>query len=83
MPEGISVRHLDRLLGGLLLATSPRVEWATLLRRTYAVDVLACPRCSGRMRLMVAITDKVTAGKILNHLGLLAEPVKCRARDPR
>jgi hypothetical protein len=32
---------------------------------------------------MVAITDKVTAGKSLNHLGLLAEPVKCRARDPR
>ena len=41
--EGISVRHLDRLLDGLLLATSPRVEWAKLLRRTYAVDVLACP----------------------------------------
>jgi hypothetical protein len=42
---GISVRHLDRLLGGRLLATSPRLDWATLLRRTYAVDVLACVRC--------------------------------------
>jgi hypothetical protein len=31
---GISVRHLERLLGGLVPATSPRVEWAKLLRRT-------------------------------------------------
>jgi hypothetical protein len=25
-PQGISVRRVDRLLGGLLLATSPRVD---------------------------------------------------------
>lgn len=73
LPEGISVRHLDRLLDGLLLGTSSRVEWAKLLRRTYAVDVLTCPRCSGRMRLMAAITDKATARKMLSHLGLCAE----------
>jgi hypothetical protein len=35
---GISVRHLDRLLGGLLLATSPRVDWAKLIRRTFGID---------------------------------------------
>jgi hypothetical protein len=70
------------VLDGLLLATSPRIEWAKLLRRMYAIDVLACPRCNGRMRLMAAITDKVTARKILSRLGLLAEPVKCRPRDP-
>ncbi|WP_438000645.1 transposase [Sorangium sp. So ce185] len=80
--EGISVRHLDRLLDGLLLATSLRVEWAKLLRRTYAVDALACLRCSGRMRLMAAITDKATARKILSHLGLFAESLECRARYP-
>jgi hypothetical protein len=82
VPGGISVRHLDRVLDGLLLATSPRIEWAKLLGRMYAIDVLACPRCNGRMRLMAAITDKVTARKILSRLGLLAEPVKCRPRDP-
>jgi len=42
---GLAVRHLDRLFGGLLLATSPRLDWATLLRQTYAVDVLTCVRC--------------------------------------
>jgi hypothetical protein len=26
--------------------------WAELLARTFAVDVLACPRCQGRMKLL-------------------------------
>lgn len=32
-------RHLDRILGGALLATTPRVDWARLLRRTVGLDV--------------------------------------------
>jgi hypothetical protein len=81
---GISVRHFERLLGGLVLAMSPRVEWAKLLRRTYAVDVLACTHCGGRLRLLSAITEKATAEKILQHLGLAAElpAVRPRSRDP-
>jgi hypothetical protein len=78
---GISVRHLDRLLGGLVLATSPRVEWAKLLRRTFAVDALRCPHCAGRLRLLAAITEKATATKILEHLGLPAAPTVPRARS--
>jgi hypothetical protein len=49
-PNIISVRHWDRLLGGLLYAVSPRVDWATLLRRSFSVDVLECPKCHGRLR---------------------------------
>jgi len=79
---GISVRHLDRLLGGLVLATSPRVEWAKLLRRTFAIDALRCPHCAGRLRLLAAITEKATARKILEHLGLPAAPTVPRARSP-
>src|SRR3984957_21160582 len=37
-PNVISVRHWDRLLGGLLYATSPRVDWATLLRRRFSAE---------------------------------------------
>jgi hypothetical protein len=62
---GISVRHLDRLLGGLLVADSPRLPWAQLLRRIYATDVLACTGCGGRLRLMSAITSRSTARRIL------------------
>jgi hypothetical protein len=79
---GISVRHLDRLLGGLVLATSPRVEWAKLLRRTFAIDALRCSHCVGRLRLLAAITEKATATKILEHLGLSAAPTVPRARSP-
>lgn len=58
---GISVRHLDRLFGGLLLATSPRLDWATLLRRTYAVDVLACVRCGSA--IAPALCDPCAAAR--------------------
>jgi hypothetical protein len=65
------VRHLERLLGGLVLATSPRVEWAKLLRRTYAVDVLACTHCGGRLRLLSAIIEYTSQS--LQSLGGIAE----------
>ena len=29
-----------------------RLDWATLLRRSFALDVLVCPRCQGLMRLI-------------------------------
>ena len=32
-----------------------RYAWADLLRRVFAVDVLECPDCGGRMRLLAAI----------------------------
>ena len=79
---GLSVRHMDRLLGGLLLATSPRVPWAKLLRRTYEFDVLACSGCGGRLRLLSAITNTATARQILEHLGMPADPITPRARSP-
>jgi len=53
-PNLITVPHWNRLLGGELLATSPRVPWATLMRRTFAIDTLACPACGGRLRLLCA-----------------------------
>jgi len=83
-PQGISVRRVDRLLGSLLLATSPRVDWATLLRRTFDVDVLACTRCQGRLRLMSVITEPATVRRILEHLGIpaTAPPIIPQARDP-
>src|SRR5206468_12841082 len=27
-------------------------SWAELMKRDWAIDVLACPRCQGRMRLL-------------------------------
>ena len=33
--------------------------WAELLQRTFAVDVLTCPSCQGRMRLLAVVKNPV------------------------
>jgi hypothetical protein len=77
----ITVRHAARLLDGLLLATSARIDWARLLRRTYEVDVLACPACHGRLRPLAAITDAAAIQRILDHLGIESGGVPDRGRS--
>jgi hypothetical protein len=52
-------------------AGSPRYwTWAALMRRTFDLDVLRCPRCAGRMQLIAAIEDPAVIQRILAHLGL-------------
>ena len=79
----ITVAHWRRILDGELYAASSRVEWALLLQRTYGVDALRCPKCTGRMRAMATLVEPATVKKILAHLGLPTEPLpRARARDP-
>jgi hypothetical protein len=47
-----------------------RLTWAELLRRVLAIDVLECPRCGGRLRLLVAIHSPDAQHAILDCLGL-------------
>jgi len=49
-----------------------RLAWAELLRRVFAVDVLECPRCGGRMRLLAAIHPPDATQSILECLELPA-----------
>ena len=49
-----------------------RLEWAVLLKRAYAVDVLTCPRCAGPMRRVSVVKDERVARRILEHLHLPA-----------
>ena len=44
--------------------------WAELMKRVWAIDVLECPRCSGRMRLVAAIHAEEALHRILECLGL-------------
>lgn len=57
-----------------------RLAWATLLRRTFALDVLVCPRCAGPMRLISVIEDPSVIRAILTHLGLLNAPARAGPR---
>ena len=47
-----------------------RLAWAELLQRVFAVDVLECPRCRGRMRLLAAIHPPDATEAILECLQL-------------
>ena len=82
-PTVITLKHWQRLLEGELYASSSRVEWAVLLRRTFGVDALRCPACDQRMRVLSTVTEPATVTKILSHLGMRTEPLpRARARDP-
>ena len=44
--------------------------WAQLMARVFEFDVLACPRCGARMRILAAINAPDPIRKILACLGL-------------
>jgi hypothetical protein len=51
--------------------TKPRSRtWAALMHRAFGIDVLACPHCGGRLRLIATLHDPVVIRKILAHLAL-------------
>ena len=61
----------------------PHTPWAELLRRTFEIDVLACPGCGGRLRLLATIEEPEVVRKILSHLGIPTEcPEPLPARSP-
>lgn len=57
-----------------------RLDWATLLRRTFAIDVRVCPRCQGPMRLIGVVEAPAVIRQILTHLGLRAAPARAGPR---
>ncbi len=38
-------------------APAARWAWADLMRRAFEIDVLACPRCGGRLHLVATVED--------------------------
>ena len=59
-----------------------RIDWATLLKRTYREDVLACP-CGGKVRFVALVTEPETAEAILRSMGPPADPPPvAKARSP-
>jgi hypothetical protein len=51
-----------------------RGSWARLMQRAFDIDVLVCPACRGRMRLLALIEKPGAARRILRHLGMRDHP---------
>src|SRR5262245_56169711 len=54
--------------------------WAELLARSFAVDVLRCPCCQGRMKLLAIVKDPT---RIVPYLTVEGEPTEAPPRSPR
>jgi hypothetical protein len=76
----ISRAHVHELLDSLV---AKGLTWATLMHRAFGLDVLASPRCGGRLRLIALIEEEAVIARVLTHLGLPTEvPVPRPARPP-
>ena len=53
--------------------------WAELFSRTFAIDVLECPTCKGRMKLVAMVTEPREHHPIPRRLG---EPTDVPTRSP-
>jgi hypothetical protein len=53
------------------------------MHRTFAIDVLACPHCGGRMGLIAPLHDPVVIHKILEHVGMASSGLEPPARAAR
>ena len=53
--------------------------WADLLRRTFQVDVLECPSCKGRMKLLAIVSQP---RNIARYLAAIGESMEVPARSP-
>jgi hypothetical protein len=74
---GASMPHADvaEMCGGPSGSSGPpprpprrHFAWGELLRRIFAIDVLACT-CGGRLRFIATIEDPPVVERILRHLG--------------
>ncbi len=68
-------------------STPPAWTWAAHMHRAFGIDVLECPRCGGRLRLIATLHDPSVIRKILGHLapsysgqspGLAPSRARCR-----
>ena len=61
----------------------PYRPWAELLARTFAVDILACPRCQGRMKLLALVKSPASIARYLATVGEATEvPRRSPGRGP-
>jgi hypothetical protein len=57
--------------------------WAKLLAHTFGVDLLVCPKCQGRLKLLAMVTDPASIARYLAAVGEATEvPRRSENRGP-
>lgn len=70
-PEDEAEASAEKTAPPLVPVPRPRrIDWAELLRRVFALDVLRCERCGGHRRVLATVTAPAAIRAILEHLGL-------------
>ena len=67
-PNVLSLTHWDHLLDGELYASSTRLGWRTLLKRTFDVDLRVCVRCGGRLTVRAVVSAPAAIARMLAAL---------------
>jgi hypothetical protein len=73
-PNVLSLLHWERIEHGALYATSSRIDWRSLLRRTFQVDLRHCQRCGGPLSVRAVVTEPDDIERVLASIQ--------RSRDP-
>ncbi len=62
-----------------LLRGSRSASWAELLKKTFAFDVLRCPKCNGRMKALAMVTDPTSVARYVKSVDEATQPPARRA----
>ena len=61
----------------------PDASWAALMRCSFGLDVLSCPRCKDRLRFVAVVFLRVEVKRLLAHLRCFSDPLPVHpARAP-
>jgi hypothetical protein len=61
----------------------PDACWAALMRHSFGLDVLSCPRCKARLRFVAVVFDPAEVKRLLAYLHCFSDPLPVHpARAP-
>jgi hypothetical protein len=81
-PQSVKAEARDPEAAGIQpelgTAVPRRTPWAQLMSRTFGLDVLCCPKCGGRMKIVAVVLDPVEIARLCENLGEPAQapPIK-------
>ena len=64
------------------MAEPSRHPWSWLLQRVFAVDVLKCERCGGRLRLVESAKKPNDISRVLGDLSYARAPPRAESSNP-